>query len=64
MQWNIEDVEIACERIGLTLNRSDHERILIASFDDNDWLMEQIQQAILSTIEYMVEEGELPKPTE
>jgi hypothetical protein len=64
MQWNIEDVEVACERVGLTLTESDYERILIASFEDNDWLMGQIQQAILSTIQYMVEEEELPKPTE
>lgn len=59
MQWNVEDVEVACERIGLNLTQSDYERILIASFQDNEWLMERIQQAIETTVQYMIDEGEL-----
>ena len=60
LQWNVEDVEVACERIGLTLTESDYERILVASFEDNDWVMERMQQAIQDTIRYMIDNGELP----
>ena len=60
MQWNVEDVEIVCDRIGFSLPESDYERILIASFQDNEWMMECIQQAIEPTIQYMIDEGELP----
>lgn len=60
LQWNVEDVEVACERIGLSLSESDYERILIASFEDNDWVMERMQQAIQDTIQYMMDNGELP----
>jgi len=55
---------MACERIGLTLTESDYERVLIAAIEDNEWLMGQIQEAILCAIEYMINQGELPKPTE
>jgi|TARA_R100001510_G_C7452762_1_gene76856 hypothetical protein len=64
MRWNVEDVKMACERIGLTLTESDYERVLIAAIEDNEWLMGQIQEAILCAIEYMINQGELPKPTE
>ena len=60
LQWNVEDVEVACERIGLTFTESDYERILVASFEDNDWVMERMQQAIQDTIQYMMDNGELP----
>jgi hypothetical protein len=60
LQWNVEDVEVACERIGLSLPESDYERILIASFEDNDWVMERMQQAIQENIKYMMDNGELP----
>ena len=62
MQWNVEDVEVACERIGLSFTESDYERILIASFMDNDWLMERIQQSIQDTIQYLIDNGDLPNP--
>ena len=60
LQWNVEDVEVACERIGLSIPESDHERILVASFEDNDWVMERMQQAIQDTIQHMMDNGELP----
>ena len=53
-------MEVAFERIGLSLPRSDYERILVASFEDNDWGMERMQQAIQDTIRYMIDNGELP----
>jgi len=64
MQWNVEDVEVTCERMGLSLTESDYERILIASFQDNEWMMERIQQAIETTVQYLIDEGELPNPNQ
>jgi hypothetical protein len=33
--------------------------VLIASFEDNEWLMEQIRSAIESTMDWMIIKGEL-----
>lgn len=60
VQWNLEDVEvIAARKFKLELSEEDLKRVLIASIQDNEWLMERFQQAIEDTIDYMINEGEL-----
>lgn len=59
--WNIEDVEMIAQQEGYELTQEDMKRVLIASFADNEWLMDQVRSAIESTIVYMIEEGQIKK---
>jgi hypothetical protein len=60
MKWNTEDVEtIVINDFELELSQEDLKRVLIASFQDNDWLMEKMHDCIKDTIHYMLLEGEL-----
>jgi hypothetical protein len=58
-KWNVEDVEMNAERMGYTLSTDDYERVLVASLQDNDRIMEAVNQAIEDTIEFMLAEGEI-----
>jgi hypothetical protein len=60
-KWNVEDVEIHAERAGYTFSAEDHERILVASLQDNDRIMQAVNDAISDTIEFMLAEGEITK---
>ena len=57
VMWNIEDVEMITQQEGYELTQEDMKRVLIASFHDNEWLMEQIRSAIESTMHQMMIEG-------
>ena len=57
--WNIEDVEMIAQQEGYEISQEDLKRVLIASFVDNEWVMEQIRSAIETTMYFMIEEGEL-----
>ena len=61
LMWGMDDVRNVLERFGIasTTSREDVERVLIASFQDNFRLMEVIDEAIVDTIEYMINEGQL-----
>lgn len=61
IKWGMDDVRNVLERFGraTTTSKEDMERILIASFQDNYMLMQQINEAIGNTIVYMIEEGQL-----
>jgi len=61
LKWGMDDVRNVLERFGIasTTSREDVERVLIASFQDNFRLMEAIDEAIVDTIEYMINEGQL-----
>ena len=61
LMWGMDDVRNVLERFGIasTTSREDVERVLIASFQDNFRLMEAIDEAIVDTIEYMINEGQL-----
>ena len=61
LKWGVDDVRNVLERFGMatTTSKEDVERILIASFQDNHMLMQQINEAIGDTIVYMIEEGQL-----
>jgi hypothetical protein len=53
VQWNVEDVECLAQRLGYDLDEATLERVLIATFEDNDGLMNDISRHIEATIEYM-----------
>ena len=55
VQWNVEDVEMYAESMGMTLSDHDLRRVLVASFEDNEALMETIAHHIKDTITHMVE---------
>ena len=59
LKWCMEDVLRVLSEMDMTASREDVERILIASFQDNHMLMQQINEAIGNTIVYMIEEGQL-----
>ena len=61
LKWGMDDVRNALERFDMatTTSNEDVERILIATFQDNHMLMQDIFYAIEKTIEFMIEEGQL-----
>ena len=61
LQWNIEDVEIFAQANDMEFSQEDYKRILKATFEDNQMLMETIQESIGLTIDFMLDEGELKK---
>jgi len=61
VQWGVEDVEIFAQANDMEFSQDDYKRILKATFEDNQMLMEIIQESIGITIDYMLDEGELKK---
>ena len=61
LQWNVEDVEIFAQADDMEFSQEDYKRILKATFEDNQMLMEVIQESIGLTIDFMLDEGELKK---
>mgnify|MGYP001439148914 FL=1 len=61
LRWNIEDVEIFAQANDMEFSQEDYKRILKATFEDNQMLMEVIQESIGLTIDFMLDEGELKK---
>ena len=61
LMWGMDDVRNVLERFGMatSTSREDVERILIAAFQDNFHLMEAIDEAICTTVEFMISEGQL-----
>ena len=60
VQWGVEDVtRILFEQGKYASSREDLERILKASFQDNEMVMDAIHEAIVTTIDFMLDEGEL-----
>ena len=65
VMWNIEDVEMIAQQQGYEISEEDQRRVLIASFHDNTWLMEEINMTIRDTMDWMIKQGELkPKKAE
>jgi len=59
LQWNVEDVEIFAQANDMEFSQEDYKRILNATFEDNEVLMGLIQESIGTTIDFMLEVGEL-----
>jgi hypothetical protein len=53
VQWNVEDVECIAQRLDYDLDQATLERVLIATFEDNETLMHQISKHIEDTLDYM-----------
>jgi len=53
LKWNVEDVECIAQRLDYDLDQATLERVLIATFQDNDGLMNDISRHIEFTLEYM-----------
>ena len=59
LMWSLEDVLRVLNEMDMTASKENVERILIASFQDNHMLMQQINEAIGDTITFMIDEGQL-----
>jgi len=59
VRWNVEDVEIYAQANDMEFSQEDYKRILNATFEDNEYLMNRIQECIATTIDFMLEKGEL-----
>jgi len=59
LKWCMEDVLRVLNEMDMTASREDVKRILIASFQDNDAIMQKINEAIGDTITFMIDEGQL-----
>jgi hypothetical protein len=59
VQWNVYDVEIFAQANDMKFSQEDYKRILNATFEDNEYLMNMIQECIATTIDFMLENGEL-----
>ena len=59
LQWNVEDIEIFAQANDMEFSQEDYKRILNATFEDNEMLMGFIQESIGTTIDFMLDEGEL-----
>lgn len=59
VKWNVEDVEMFAQGNDMEFSQEDYKRILRATFEDNEMLMEIIQESIGLTIDSMLNEGEL-----
>ena len=59
LQWNVEDVEIFAQANDMEFSQEDYKRILKSTFEDNEYLMNRIQECIATTIDFMLDEGEL-----
>lgn len=55
VQWNVEDVEMYAESMGMTLSDHDLRRILIAAFEDNEALMDSIAHHIKDALTHLIE---------
>jgi len=61
LQWSVEDIELFVQANDMEFSQDDYKRILKATFEDNQMLMETIQESIALTIDFMLDEGELKK---
>jgi len=59
LQWSVEDIELFVQANDMEFSQEDYKRILNATFEDNETLMETIQESIGLTIDFMLDQGEL-----
>jgi len=59
LQWSVEDIELFVQANDMEFSQEDYKRILNATFEDNEILMETIQESIGLTIDFMLDQGEL-----
>lgn len=55
--WSTDDVSQIASEMGYKLSDEDMKRVLKATFEDNEYLMQLINEQIQDTITYMIESG-------
>ena len=55
--WSTDDVSQIASEIGYKLSDEDMKRVLNATFEDNEYLMQLINEQIQDTITHMIESG-------
>jgi len=64
LKWSTEDVLIRATDLDIDITEEDAERILISTFQDNDYIMEFLGQMVIENIKYYLENNELHKHTD
>ena len=55
LKWSTEDVELIAEQMDIQLTQEQMVQVLIATFEDNEYIGQMINEEIQSTIEHIKE---------
>mgnify|MGYP003657868184 FL=1 len=55
LKWSTEDVELIAEQMDIKLTQEQMVQVLIATFEDNEYIGQMINEEIQSTIEHIKE---------
>ena len=55
LKWSTEDVELIAEQMDIQLTQEQMVQVLIATFEDNEYIGQMINEEIQSTIEHVKE---------
>jgi hypothetical protein len=55
LKWSTEDVELIAEQMDIQLTPKQMVQVLIATFEDNEYIGQMINEEIQKTIEYIKE---------
>jgi predicted RNA methylase len=55
LKWSTEDVELIAEQMDIQLTQEQMVQVLIATFEDNEYIGQMINQEIQNTIEHIKE---------
>jgi hypothetical protein len=55
LKWSTEDVEMIAEGMNIHLTKEQMVQVLIATFEDNEYIGQMINEEIQKTIEYIKE---------
>ena len=55
LKWSTEDVELIAEQMDIKLTQEQMVQVLVATFEDNEYIGQMINEEIQSTIEHVKE---------
>tara|TARA_R110001592_G_scaffold26839_2_gene100028 strand:- start:19942 stop:20151 length:210 start_codon:yes stop_codon:yes gene_type:complete len=55
LKWSTEDVELIAEQMDIQLTQEQMVQVLVATFEDNEYIGQMINEEIQSTIEHVKE---------
>ena len=55
LKWSTEDVELIAEQMDIQLTQEQMVQVLVATFEDNEYIGQMINEEIQSTIEHIKE---------
>jgi len=64
LKWSTEDVELIAEGMDIRLTQEQMVQVLIATFEDNEYIGQMINEEIQKTIEYIQESEQSKEPVE